>query len=153
MVLRLIIAVATLVAAGSALADPMSPDMARHFVVGKLFSYNCFDGTRGRGRIYGDGSVVGTMQSRADGPVRYVHLPAGTLRVKGNAVCASLRGMPFEPCFNLERTSSHSFRGSISGLSFAYCDFDRRRTRAMHALFRSHSKRPVTVGSSAKSGE
>jgi hypothetical protein len=29
-----------------------------------------------------------------------------------------------QPCFYLERTTNdNSFRGSISGLSFAYCDF------------------------------
>jgi len=48
------------------------------------------------------------------------------LRVKGDAYCASLKGMPFEPCFNVNRTDDRSFRGSISGMSFAYCDFTRR---------------------------
>jgi hypothetical protein len=38
--------------------------------------------------------------------------------------------MPFEPCFNLNRTSSVSFRGAVSGLSFAYCDFNRGSARA-----------------------
>ena len=35
------------------------------------------------------------------------------------AVCASLQGMPFEPCFHLEKTDDRSFRGSLSGLGFA----------------------------------
>ena len=34
--------------------------------------------------------------------------------------------MPFEPCFKLNRTSDHSFRGSVLGVGFAYCDFTRR---------------------------
>jgi hypothetical protein len=34
--------------------------------------------------------------------------------------------MPFEPCFHLEKTDDRSFRGSLSGLGFAYCDFTRR---------------------------
>jgi hypothetical protein len=37
--------------------------------------------------------------------------------------------MPFDPCFNLEKTDAQSFRGSISGLGFAYCDFTRRNNR------------------------
>lgn len=154
MVARLAIAVVALIAASPCVAEPLSPDMARRFVAGKLFAYNCFDGTRGVGRIYGDGSVVGTMQSRSSGPVRFMRLPSGTLRVKGQAVCASVRGMPFEPCFNLNRTSSHSFRGSISGLGFAYCDFDQRRTRAVRAAFSPRLKHPLPLQSaSAKSGD
>jgi hypothetical protein len=49
--------------------------------------------------------------------------------VKGDQYCAAIRGMPFEPCFNLNRTSHVSFRGSVSGFSFAYCDFNRRSAR------------------------
>src|SRR5215510_11151706 len=82
----------------------LSPDAARRFVAGKLFAFNCFDGSRGAGRIYGDGSVIGTIQFRGAGPERTVALPAGTLRVKGEAVCASLQGMPFEPCFQIDKT-------------------------------------------------
>jgi hypothetical protein len=73
-----------------------------------LFAFNCFDGSRGAGRIpgriHGDGSVIGTIQFRGAGPARMVSLPAGTLRVRGEAVCASLQGMPFEPCFHIEKT-------------------------------------------------
>jgi hypothetical protein len=85
---------------------------------------------------------VGSIQFPGSGPVHYAALPPGTLRVKGGSVCASVRGLPFEPCFNLERTNAESFRGSISGLGFAYCDFTRhegrsrmvRRTRSEPAL-------------------
>jgi hypothetical protein len=38
--------------------------------------------------------------------------------------------MPFQPCFNLQKTSHVSFRGAVSGLGFAYCDFSRRSARA-----------------------
>ncbi len=31
--------------------------------------------------------------------------------------------MPFEPCFNLDKKDDRSFRGSVSGMGFAYCDF------------------------------
>src|SRR5260370_9678804 len=79
------------------------------------------------GRIYGDGSVIGTVQLNGSGPLKSVWLPAGTLRVKGNAICASLKGMSFEPCFNISRTGAESFRGAVNGLGMvAYCDFTRR---------------------------
>jgi hypothetical protein len=97
-------------------------DAARPFVTGKLFAFNCFDGSRGAGRMNDDGSVVGTIQLQGSGPVRSVWLPAGTLRVKGEAVCASIKG---EPCFDLSRIDNQSFRGSLSGLDVAHCDFTR----------------------------
>ena len=118
-----------LLAAVPAVAGEMTADEARRFVIGKMFTYTCFEGTRGQGRVHSDGSVVGSIQIRGQGPMRYAALPPGTLRVKGEAVCASLRGMPIEPCFNLERIDTNSFRGSISGLGFAYCDFTRHEGR------------------------
>jgi hypothetical protein len=38
-------------------------------------------------------------------------------------VCASIKGLPFEPCFNLDKKDERNFRGSVSGMGFAYCDF------------------------------
>jgi len=128
MVMRSAILVAGVLATGAASAEPMNADQARRFVVGKLFNYSCFDGTRGTGRISNDGSVVGTLQVRG-GAMRYAVLPPGTLYVKGQSVCATMRGMPFDPCFNLDKTDAQSFRGSISGLGFAYCDFTRHNNR------------------------
>jgi hypothetical protein len=128
MIARFAIVVVTLLAAVTAQAEVLSPDAARRFVAGKLFAFNCFDGSRGAGRIYGDGSVIGTIQFGGTGPVRSVSLPAGTLRVRGEAVCASLQGMPFEPCFRLEKIDASSFRGSW--MSFAHCDFTRRMSVA-----------------------
>jgi len=124
MLTRLAMVVLMLFAAGSACAESLSPDAARRFVAGKLFAFHCFDGSRGAGRIYGDGSVVGTIQFRGAGPERTVALPAGTLRGRGEAVCGALQGMPFEPCFHIEKTDDRSFRGSWMG--FAYCDFTHR---------------------------
>ncbi len=126
MIARFAIVVVALLASGPLLAETMSAEAARRFVSGKLFAFNCFDGSRGAGRIYGDGSVIGTIQFRGTGPVRSVWLPSGTLRVRGDSVCASIRGMPFEPCFKVDRTSDQSFRGSVSGFGIAYCDFTRR---------------------------
>jgi hypothetical protein len=112
-----------------AAAEELNPEEARHFVANKLFSYSCFEGTTGLGHIYADGSVVGTIRIGGTGPVRYVNLPAGTIKVTTEQVCASIRGLLFEPCFNVDKTSEISFRGSISGFGFAYCDFTRRNPR------------------------
>ena len=119
-----------LLAAVPAMAGEMTADEARRFVIGKTFSYNCFEGTRGQGRVHADGSVVGSIQFQGAGKVRYAVLPPNTLQVKGESVCASLRGLPIDPCFNLQKLDDNSFRGSISGLGFAYCEFTRRTTRA-----------------------
>jgi hypothetical protein len=106
-----------------ALAGQMSAEEARRFVAGKVFVFTCFDGTRGAGRILDDMGVAGAVQFNGSGPVRHVRLPGNTLQIRGQAVCASLRGLPFEPCFNLDKQDERSFRGSVSGMSFAYCDF------------------------------
>ena len=144
MIVRLAIVFLTLLATGPASAETMNADTARRFVTGKLFAFACFDGSRGFGRIYGDGSVIGNVQFQGSGSVRSLWLPAGTLRVKGEAVCASLKGMPFEPCFNLSRTDDRSFRGSVSGMGFAYCDFTRRVTFAGMSP-RPHSSEPLAA--------
>jgi hypothetical protein len=113
----------------SAGAEELSPQDARAFVVGKLFSYTCFDGTAGMGRIFADGSVVGTIRPMGRGEVRFAALPAGTLQVKNGAMCAHLNGLPVEPCFRVQRIDHRRFRGSISGLGFAYCDFYQHNAR------------------------
>ena len=129
-----------LLAAVPALAGEMSAEEARRFVSGKLFNYTCFEGTRGQGRVHIDGSVVGSIQFQGQGPVRYAMLPAGTLHERGGSYCATLRGMPIEPCFNLTRLDANSFRGAVAGLGFAYCDFTRAgrphmvRTRSAEPL-------------------
>jgi len=92
-------------------------------VSGKVFAFTCFDGTRGAGRILDDMGAAGAVQFNGSGPVRHLRLPGNTLQIRGQAVCASLRGLPFEPCFNLDKLDERSFRGSVSGMSFAYCDF------------------------------
>jgi hypothetical protein len=126
---RIAAALALVASVAPALAEPMNAHEARSFVVGKLFSYTCFEGTRGVGRIYPDGSVAGSIQLRGAGPTHYVRLPANTVRERGESVCASVRGLPFDPCFTLDKTSQASFRGSIYGLSFAYCEFKHRGRR------------------------
>lgn len=106
-----------------ALAGMMTADEARRFVAGKVFAFTCFDGTRGAGRILDDMGAAGSIQISGSGPIRHVRLPGNTLQVRGQSVCASLKGVPFEPCFNLDKRDDRSFRGSVSGMGFAYCDF------------------------------
>ena len=87
-------------------AEEMRADEARHFIAGKHFAYNCFDGTNGNGRIYADGSVAGYVQPGGNGPRRYVVLPTGTLRTSGDrylrlgarpSVRALLQSRPHQP--------------------------------------------------------
>ena len=106
-----------------ALAGQMNAEEAKRFVSGKVFTFTCFDGTRGAGRILDDMGAAGSVQFSGAGPIRHVRLPGNTLQIRGQAVCASLRGIPFEPCFNLDKQDDRTFRGSVSGMSFAYCDF------------------------------
>jgi hypothetical protein len=118
------IALLVILAASPTFAQEMNAEQARRFVSDKLFAFNCVDGSRGSGRIYADGSVIGNIQSNGAGPVRPVWLPPGTLRVKGQTICAWLKGLSFEPCFTVTRTSNRSFRGSVNGMAMiAYCDF------------------------------
>jgi len=130
MLLRVAIVCAFVVGAASAVAEELAPEQARAFVVGKLFAYTCFDGTAGMGRIFPDGSVVGTIRPGGQGQVRFAALPAGTIKVSPNSMCAHLNGLPIEPCFRVQKIDYRSFRGSISGLSFAYCDFYQRNPRS-----------------------
>jgi hypothetical protein len=151
MFVRVVTVATTLLVAWPALAEPLGVEAARRFVVGKTFAYNCFDGTRGAGRIQHDLSVAGTIQIRGAGPVRFVHLPPGTLKIKGQAVCASVRGIPMEPCFNVDRTDAQSFRGSVSGLPFAYCDFIRRDHRRTPSAVRTthRTSQPMAIHAAA----
>ncbi|TKW80283.1 MAG: hypothetical protein DI543_00835 [Bradyrhizobium icense] len=106
-----------------AFAGMMTADEARRFVAGKVFAFTCFDGSRGAGRILDDMGAAGSVQFSGAGPVRHVRLPGNTLQIRGQSVCASIKGIPFEPCFNLDKRDERSFRGSVSGMGFAYCDF------------------------------
>ena len=129
MLKRMAVVVLGLLASAPAFSEELRPEEARRFIAGKLFAFNCFEGTRGAGRIFADGSVAGAVQFGGNGPYRNVRLPAGTLQVKTESVCASMQGLPFQPCFNLRKTDQASFRGSLSGMGFAYCDFNRKSGR------------------------
>lgn len=128
-------------------AETMNPEQARQFIAGKLFAFSCFDGSRGSGRIHHDGSVAGSIQLGGSGPVRYARLPGNTIRVSTTAVCASLKGLPFEPCFNLDKTDDSSFRGSVSGMGFAYCEFRKHGNSMIMARAQSRPRAARSVRS------
>ncbi len=134
-----------------ALAGMMNADEARRFVAGKVFVFTCFDGTRGAGRILDDMGAAGAVQFSGAGPVRHLRLPGNTLQIRGQAVCASIKGIPFEPCFNLDKQDDRNFRGSVSGMGFAYCDFHHQGAAQMlmaRAVARPRSlHRPEQTGS------
>ena len=133
-----------------ALAGQMNADEARRFVAGKVFAFTCFDGTRGAGRILDDMGAAGAVQFAGAGPVRHLRLPGNTLQVRGQAVCASIKGVPFEPCFNLDRKDDRSFRGSVSGMGFAYCDF--RHQGAQQMLMARSVARPRSLHAPERTG-
>src|SRR6187399_2535514 len=143
MLARLVLGAATAVAMiVPVLAGSMNADEARRFVNGKVFAFTCFDGTRGAGRIMDDLGAAGSVQFSGSGPIRHVRLPGNTLQIRGQAVCASIKGMPFEPCFNLDKQDERNFRGSVSGMGFAYCDF-RRQGAAQMLLARAGRPRSL----------
>src|ERR1700712_3532058 len=148
------------VAAGAviapALAGQMNADEARKFVSGKVFAFTCFDGTRGAGRILDDMGATGAVQFSGSGPVRHLRLPGNTLQIRGENVCASLKGLPFEPCFNIDKKDESSFRGSVSGLGFAYCDFQHQGGATMlmaRAVARPHGARASRASADAAHAE
>jgi hypothetical protein len=133
-----------------AIAGGMNADEARRFVAGKVFAFTCFDGTRGAGRILDDLGAAGAVQFSGAGPVKNLRLPGNTLQIRGQNVCASIKGIPFEPCFNLEKTDDRSFRGSVSGMGFAYCDFHHQGGNQM--LMARAAARPRSLRTSEHTG-
>lgn len=129
MLARIAASLVSLLVALPVVAEELDFEQAKRLVAGKMFSYTCFDGTTGAGRIHGDGSVVGTIRIQGTGPTRFVRFPPGTVHNRSGSVCASVRGLPISPCFNVVQTAANKFRGSIWGLSFAYCEFTRRGGR------------------------
>src|SRR6266700_3897900 len=135
---------ATSVAAGN-----MGADEARRFVIGNLFSFTCFEGTSGEGRVNADGSVGGVIRLGGSGFPQYATLPPGTLRVRGDAYCALISGMPYEACFDLDRTDARSFRGSLAANRIAFCQFTRPVSQAgMARTSLPLSIQPTTAASS-----
>jgi len=154
---RIILAAASLTAfaAGPAITpasaeEQLKAEQARAFVVGRDFSFTCFEGSKGSGRVNPDGSVAGVISLR-EAPARFVRLPANTLRVRGENVCGYVKGMSFEPCFDLVKTGPGSFRGTLSGVETMWCDFQRSgKDRPQVASRRSRSR---TAGAQEASAE
>src|SRR5260221_14770640 len=94
---------------GPVAAGQLSPEESRQFIAGKYFAFTCFDGSRGSGRIMSDGSVAGTIQFGGSRPVIFAHPPVNTISVSSSAVYASLKGIPFHPCFSVDKTQEISF--------------------------------------------
>src|SRR5262249_62411790 len=99
-------------------------------------------------RSWGGVGVIGSRHCRGGGRGGGVGLPGGALGGRGGGVCASLKGLAFEPCFHLEKLDARSFRGSWMG--FAYCDFPRRMSVAGVSPHR-HSSEPLPL--EAREGE
>jgi hypothetical protein len=144
-------AVAAVAVIAPALAGQMNAEEARKFVSGKVFVFTCFDGTRGAGRVLDDMGAAGAVQFSGSGPVRHVRLPGNTLQIHGENVCASIKGIPFEPCFNLDKKDERNFRGSVSGMGFAYCDF--RHQGAAQMLMARAVARPRSLAPPERSAE
>src|SRR4051794_28540469 len=138
--------------AGAGIVPPLGGMMetggARRVVAGKGVAVTCFDGPRGAGRVLDDLGAAGSIQFSGAGPMRHVRLPGNTLQVRGQAICASLKGLPFEPCFNLDKRDERSFRGSVSGMGFAYCDF--RHQGASQMLMARAVARPRSLHGSVR---
>ena len=66
--------------------------------------------------------LTGAVQFSGAGPVRHLRLPGNTLQIRGQPFAprsrASLRAV-----FQSRKKDERSFRGSVSGMGFAYCDF------------------------------
>ena len=93
MLVRIAVALAAVAAVSvPALAEPLNAEAARHFVAGKLFSFTCFEGTTGTGRIFNDGSVAGVVRMQGSGNTRFM-LPEMTDRM-GALAALSLHNTP-----------------------------------------------------------
>jgi hypothetical protein len=105
-------------------AGNMGADEARRFVVGNPFSFTCFEGTSGEGRVNGDRFGWRCDPLGGSGVPQNATLPPGTLRVRDDAICALISGLTFEVCFDVDRTGAKSFRGSVAAMSpLASCHF------------------------------
>ena len=97
-----------------ALAGMMTADEARRFVAGKVFAFTCFDGTRGAGRILDDMGAAGSIQFSGAGPVRHIRLPGNTLQVRGQSVCASIKGVLCAGQPNADSMNSRVMRSGVA---------------------------------------
>lgn len=145
-----LLAASAVVPMAGASAETLTAQEAQRFVMGQTFSYTCYEGTVGSGRIMPDGSVAGTIQMRGKGNARYVTLPAGTIMVRGESVCAKLKGMAFQPCFELEKTDKVSFRGNLAGADRLWCEFKRGGSGRTRLAERSSTRKAAAEQKTAE---
>jgi len=98
--------------------------------------------------------VTGSIQFQASGTMRYTQLPANKLQVRR----VRLRLPPWPASSTLLYPRAHSdisFRGSIYGLGFAYCEFTRHRPQTIlaHKTHRSNSVQPLNLRPSLSAGK
>jgi hypothetical protein len=130
MLKRAIVVVLALTCMTPALASDLSPVEARRVLVGRLWSFDCSEGTKGFGSIFANGSVRGTMQESGARPISH-NMPAGTVSMQSDSFCASVPVGPvtIRPCFTFSRIDSNKFRGRVSSPAWMwllwgqrYCD-------------------------------
>ena len=131
MAVRLALLCAVVLAANSALAQDLRPRDAWAFMLGKLFTLTCSDGTLGEGRLLPDGSVVGKIRVGSHGDMRAGTLPAGTVRASDTGLCAYFQGLPFPPCLNVRKIDRRRFHASMSIMGFSSCDIDSVSARSL----------------------
>jgi len=131
MLARLALLCACALATTSAVAQELRPREAWAFMLGKLFTMACSDGTVAEGRILADGSVVGKIRVGNQGEMRAGTLPAGTVRASDTALCAYFQGLPFPPCLNVRKIDRRRFHASMSIMGFSSCDIDSVAVRSL----------------------
>lgn len=131
MVVRLVLLCTCALATTSAAAQDLRPREAWAFMLGKLFTMTCSDGTLGEGRILPDGSVVGKIRVGSQGEMRAGTLPAGTVRASDAGLCAYFQGLPFPPCLNVRKIDRRRFHASMSIMGFSSCDIDSVGARSL----------------------
>jgi hypothetical protein len=86
-----LVTAAGLVVAAPAIAGEMRADEARLFVVENLFSFTCFEGTSGEGRVHSDGSVEGTIRLGGNRAEPLCDAPARNAAGQGSGLGRSTR--------------------------------------------------------------
>ncbi len=131
MVGRLALLCACVLATAPAIAQELRPREAWAFMLGKLFTMTCSDGTLAEGRILPDGSVVGKIRVGSQGEMRAGSLPAGTVRASDAGLCAYFQGLPFPPCLSVRQIDRRRFHASMSIMGFSSCDIDSAGARPL----------------------
>ena len=135
---RIAIVLAGLVTAVPAQAAEMKADEARRFIIGKLFSYTAFYGTSGAGRVYADGSVIGTIRNGRGG-VRFMAGDAGRhAESEGRRRVRQCARHAVRALSSAWTSQPVSFRGSLGAFGIAVLPF--RLPRRSRRIGGDHGK-------------